>query len=288
MLQEVSWKMPYSAEISRQNPMLFLFLVDQSGSMDDQWVLPNTSKATEVTEIMNQFLLTLINKSSKGEGIRDYFCIGVIGYGAQIGSALGGVLSGKELVMISQIAKTPMRIEERKKKVISADGEIVEKTGKFPVWLDPAADGTTPMCGAIEKAKTIVENWLGLPEHKDCFPPIIINISDGEPQDGDPTLVAEQLKHLYSSDGYALFFNVHISSQKISPIEFPDSDKFLPDKYAKLLFKMSSIMPNYMVEISKEEGFEVTENSRGFVFNAKMKELEKLLIIGTRTSRELR
>lgn len=47
------------------------------------------------------------------EGVRDYFHIAVIGYGASVGSALGGRLSDRWLVPISAVADAPARLEQR-------------------------------------------------------------------------------------------------------------------------------------------------------------------------------
>jgi hypothetical protein len=57
-----------------------------------------------------------IIKCAKSEGVRDYFHIGVIGYGESVESAFSGPLAGKDLVSISEVANFPARIEERRKK----------------------------------------------------------------------------------------------------------------------------------------------------------------------------
>jgi hypothetical protein len=41
------------------------------------------------------------------------------------------------------------------------------------------------MCGALGQAQTVVQSWLS--QHPDCFPPVVIHITDGESTDGDPT-----------------------------------------------------------------------------------------------------
>ncbi len=112
----------------------------------------------------------------------------------------------------------------------------------------------------------------------------MINISDGEATDGDPSNLANNLKQLTSSDGNVLLFNVHLSSQKAAPIEFADHEEGLPDKHAKLLFKMSSPLPEYMRMVAQQEGHQVSENSRGFVFNAGIVSVIQFLDIGTRPS----
>ncbi len=88
--------MAYSAEISRVNPTCLLFLVDQSGSMSDQFGNSESSlsKADQVATIVNRFLQNLVVRCAKSEGIRDYFEVGVIGYGNSVGFAFRGTLDG--------------------------------------------------------------------------------------------------------------------------------------------------------------------------------------------------
>jgi Mg-chelatase subunit ChlD len=76
-------------------------------------------------------------------------------------------------------------------------GGLVDQTVKFPIWFDPVANGGTPMCAALGRATTILQGWLA--QHPDCFPPIVINITDGEATDGDPTGPAKTLTSLSSS-----------------------------------------------------------------------------------------
>jgi hypothetical protein len=276
--------MPYTAEISRTNPSCFLFLIDRSGSMDDTFGAGETGrkKADGVADAINRLIQNLVIKCAKSEGVRDYYHVGVLGYGSSVGPAFGGSLASKELVPISEIADNPARVEERTKKVDDGAGGLVDQTVKFPIWFDAVAKGGTPMCQALHQASAILSTWLM--EHSGSFPPIVINITDGESTDGDPTANAQQLQDLASDDGNTLLFNVHLSSSRASPMEFPDSDAGLPDKYAKLLFAVSSLLPPYMREIAQQESYDVSSDTRGFVFNADIVAVIRFLDIGTRPS----
>jgi hypothetical protein len=274
--------MPYTAEISRTNPSCLLFLIDQSGSMQDPFGGGESrkKKADGVADAINRLLQNLVIKCAKSEGIRDYYHVGVIGYGTIVGSAFIGALSGKELVPISDIATMPARIDDRTKKVDDGAGGLVDQTVRFPIWFDPLANGGTPMCQALAHAKNILSDWLA--KHTMCFPPIVINITDGESTDGDPSSAANSIKSLSVNDGTVLLFNIHISSQSAIPIEFPNSEIGLPDQYARLLFQNSSLLPDYMRGIAQQEGIPVTDGARGFVFNGDMVSVIRFLDIGTR------
>ncbi len=269
----------YTAQISRANPTCFLFLVDQSGSMAEKYTGGNLSKAEFVATATNRVIQNLIIRCAKPEP-RDYFYIGVIGYGATTGPAFGGSLGGRELASISEIANNSLRVEERIKKVSDDIGGLVEQKTKFPIWFDPVANGGTPMCQALGAAKTILEKWLA--QHPGCFPPTVLNLSDGEPTDGDPRSPSETVKGLSSSDGNVVLLNCHTSSKISEPaILFPSNGDGLHDDHSRLLFDMSSVMPELMRLRASELGFGVSESSRGFVFNAEPTDIVNFLDIGT-------
>jgi hypothetical protein len=242
----------------------------------------NEKKADRLADIMNRLLQDLSLRSSKGEVIYDYFHVGVMGYGVQVGPAFSGTLAGRQLVPLSEVANSPARIEERNKKVPDGAGGLVEQSVRFPIWFEPVASGATPMNQALGQAKGVIENWLS--QHPDCFPPTVINITDGEATDGDPSSAAEQIRQLKSSDGDVLLFNIHCSSQRSQPIAFPTSDAGLPDQFARQLFGMSSVLTPRMVTLASEHGYSAGEGARGFVFNAEMPEAIAALDIGTRPS----
>lgn len=274
--------MPYEAEVSRANPSCIFFLLDQSGSMSDPFGGGETAlrKADGASDAINRLLSNLVIKCTKSEGVRDYYYVSVIGYGGDVGPRLGGALSGREIVSISELANSPLRVEDRKRKVQDGAGGLVEEKVKFPTWFDPVADKGTPMCDALRLTKRLLQPWVA--EHPACFPPIVINITDGEATDGDPSNPADDVRSITSNDGNALLFNIHLSSQRAPPIVFPDNDAGLPDQFAKSLFQISSALPPHIISAAKQEGIQVSDGSRGFVFNAGMVELINFLDIGTR------
>lgn len=278
--------MPYSAEINRAKPTAFYFLIDQSGSMDDPWGLDTGKrKCDAVADAINRLLSTLVLRCAKGEDVRDYFQVGVLGYGGTVRSGFSGTLANRQFVPISEVADNPLRVEQRTRKEEDGIGGLVERTIRFPVWLEPNANGNTPMTAAIEEARKAVLAWTEL--YPLSYPPAVINISDGEPTDGSPQHAAEQLKQIGTNDGKVLFFNVHISGSSKRAVEFPDAEAGLPDEFAQSLFRMSSVLPPRLYEEARREGFSVTPAARGFAFNADLRSLVQFLDIGTRTA-ELR
>jgi hypothetical protein len=273
----------YLAEINRAYPGCIVFLLDQSFSMKDPFA-GNTAvrKANAAADAINKLLMDLVIRSTQnfGEGPRDYFDIGVIGYGARtgVGPCFGGSLKGRELVSISELAANLLRVEQRARTVSNEEG-VHNTTVRFPVWFDPVAEGGTPMAEAMQVARKILEPWVAA--HRKSSPPIVINITDGEPG-SSPVKAAGALTALASDDGDVLLYNIHLSRLALTPITFPSSSANLPDKYATMLFDISSQVPPQIREELNVEGYPTDPGARGFVFNADAGALLQFLDIGTR------
>lgn len=277
---------PYSAEISRDNPSCFLFLIDQSGSMEDEVAMGDDSQrlADGVADSINMWLQELSIKCAKSDGVRDYYEIGVLGYGRDVGPGFIGPLAGRELIPISEIADNPARLEERTKKIPDGAGGIMEQEVRIPMWFEPVADGGTPMCRAAKEAKRVLEGWIG--QHPDSFPPTVIHITDGESTDGNPTDWLQELSEMKTSDGNVMLFNIHLTAKPdVEPVSFLDSPDSLPDTYSKMLFETSSRLTPTMRGLAKEHGFSTSEDSRCFVLNGDLVLLVQAIDIGTRPSK---
>ena len=266
----------YDAEISRRNPGLFIFLIDQSRSMSHKISGGNRSKSTEATDAINKQIAELINRCTKSEGVRHYFDIGVIGYGFERGKSAGLISDSPE--PITEMENIIKKMESRKENI---DGQEVEF--EYPVWFEPVAASDTPMVSALGLAKTWCEQWIR--EHPDSYPPVIINISDGEATDGDPVPLSKEIAKLSTSNGNVMLWNCHLSGSSDPPVSFPSEDSPLPEeKYAAAMFQMSSRLPEPMIAIAKEEYQNIPDGARAYVFNANLEDLIKLLDIGTRVA----
>jgi len=274
--------MAYEAEISRANPTCFIFILDQSGSMADSFGGGEIaqSKAAFLADVTNKTLHDLVLRCAATEEIRNYYHVAVVGYGGSSGSAFAGLLTGKDLTPISEVANNPARVEQRIKKIPDGAGGLVDQTVKFPTWLDPKSNGATPMCAALQHVHGLLSQWVS--EHRTGFPPTVLHITDGESTDGDPTEIGKSIQSLATSDGAVLLFNCHVSSHRATNILYPDSPDSLPNDYAKTLFSISSLMPDAFRKTANEIGVPVREQSRAFVFNADPASLTQFFQIGTR------
>lgn len=276
----------YHAEISRDRPGCILFLLDQSESMGDPFAGDvRTSKAKALADAINKLLMSLVLRCTQNydEGPRNYFDVGVIGYGdsweSPPGPCLGGALEGRRLVSVRDLADNHLRVEERTQLVADGAGSLVQTKVRFPVWFDPVAVDGTPMREAVELACDIVRPWIA--KHKKSYPPIVINITDGMPND-DPTAAAGTLMSLETEDGHVLLYNLHLSDLAASPMLFPATSSGLPDDFAWMLFQMSSPVPPRIQEELSLERYSIQPGARGFVFNSDAVALIQFLDIGTR------
>jgi uncharacterized protein YegL len=272
--------MTYSAEISRDNPTCLLFVIDQSGSMDEK-MITSKSKAEFVADVLNKTIYTLITNCTRAGGVRNYFDIGVIGYGGGgVGPGLGGALSGNVIHPITALETSPLRIEDRTRLDDDGAGGVLERKIKFPVWFDATSSGGTPMCAALTKAAESIVAWCDA--HPNSYPPTILHVTDGASTDGDPDNIASALRQISTGDGECLVFNIHVSTAQGETIQFPNSDSSLPDSHAKLLFRMSSALPSHVAKLATDKGYRIAENARGFMFNADPKDIANFFDIGTR------
>lgn len=284
---------PYSQEISRQNKACFLFLLDQSFSMEEPLGSSSKRKCDELVTAINGWLQNMAIRASGDEGIKDWMDVGVFGYRTDrsanpiIESALLGRLAGRSLVSISEIGANPAKIDTRIQFIADEDtGQMIEVPCEAPVWVDPVAEGGTPMCHMLYRAHEILAEWIA--RHPRSFPPIVVHISDGESQDGDPRAYADAVRNLATEDGNVLLFNCHLSMTAADPFMFPASDANLPDELARVLFDMSSPLPDPFVRLAAGEGFRLQPGARGMAFNANMVCLIQFLNMGTQAAPGLR
>lgn len=271
----------YSAEISRSNPTAYLFLVDQSASMNDP-MLSGRTKAEFVSDVLNRTLRDLVVRCTREDGVREYFDVGIITYSADdVTNGLGGSLSSSWMHPISVIADNTLRVEDRVKQVDDGAGGLVAQTVKFPVWMDPRGYGGTPMQQAIAQAAHVIADWSDA--HQTSFPATVLHITDGESTDGDPEHNASVLRSLTTNDGETLFYNVHVSGGNVDQVRFPQSEASLPNDFAKRLFRMSSVFPQHVRDYARDAyGINLSSNSRAMVLNAEAEDLVKFVDIGSR------
>lgn len=279
--------MAYSKYWSTLHPGCMIILLDQSTSMRRKFggtqIGAGKKKCEMVATVLNNLIHELIKANTVGTDVKSRAEIAVLGYGrnGKVHNALGGVLKNKEFVGLNELNDHPLRVEICTRKEVSDDGEIIEVPTYFPIWVEPIAEGTTPMCAALRKAKQLAEKWART--HPENYPPVIINVTDGGSTDGDPTTIVRKLSLVHTNDGQALLFNCHITDNNLSGIAFPDNVTAVPrDKQARLLFSLSSVIPDTARDnIRQATGHELPAGARGFIFNGDAGSVRQMFVFAT-------
>ncbi len=263
----------YSKRVSRECPTAFVLMLDQSGSMGEIWQ-NGLSKAAQVATIVNSALKNLVLSATRGGEVYDYVDIAVIGYGGVgtegVRSMLPGTTIDSPFMRLSEIAKQP-----RVAVVQNPDGSSRRET----TWFDAVAGGGTPMNAAFDVAVKAVSNWVQ--RRDNSFPPIVINITDGESTDADPSAKARDLTGLGTSHGNTLLFTAYLGAGGGKQILYPDQPPAGMTSYALGMFNVSSVVPEVLRSNAESMNVKISPRGRGFLFNAALDEVSGLVNFGT-------
>jgi len=273
------------------HPGCLILLLDQSGSMSDPFGIAQAGsgrrKCDMVATVLNGFLNELIvtNTIACKDGsteVRPRAEVTVLGYeGDFIGPILDGELYDQVFVSLPDLQMNPIDIETRHRKEIDETGVEIEIAVPFPIWVKPRAGGGTPMCAALRQARDLAWQWAM--SHPDNYPPVIINVTDGMANDGDPLEPAQELCQISTADGQTLLFNVHITDINSAPVMYPASENELPnDTYARKLFAMSSPIPATSCNLLESlTGRSVRPGARGLIFNGDAASVRQMFVFAS-------
>ena len=289
---QMQTKTAYTAQITRNTPTAFIFLIDQSVSMQKYTTLygEEMPMAEAVARIVNHQLNELVLRCIKGSETRDYYDIAIIGYGEKAYSGWKGELEGRDFVKPSELKEHPYKKITTKKETRTRKGVKVVEIEEVQ-WIEAeATQGWTRVHLAFEKAKGLLDEWMEKHHDKDCYPPTIINITDGEFNGATKEYVLQQaneLKSMFTNDGNVILFNIHISANKAVCVTCPASkDEVSFSSLATTMYEMSSLLPmRYSDRIADLRG-DGTPNNRytAMSINADMSTLIQLMDIGTPTN----
>ena len=289
---QMQTKTAYTAQITRNTPTAFIFLIDQSVSMQKYTTLygEEMPMAEAVARIVNHQLNELVLRCIKGSETRDYYDIAIIGYGEDAYSGWKGELEGRDFVKPSELKEHPYKKITTKKETRTRKGVKVVEIEEVQ-WIEAeATEGWTRVHHAFEKAKGLLDEWMEKHHDKDCYPPTIINITDGEFNGATKEYVLQQaneLKSMFTNDGNVILFNIHISANKAVCVTCPASkDEVSFSSLATTMYEMSSLLPmRYSDRIADLRG-DGTPNNRytAMSINADMSTLIQLMDIGTPTN----
>ena len=278
----------YSQEITRRHRTAFIIALDQSTSMQEEvrFGRLKMSKAEAVAYTANILITELIDRSRRKDGVRNYYDIAVVGYSDD---EVRMLLSEDGFVSVKSLAE---RIPEAV--TISFEESMPDKTTALVKhhihpWIEPKAEGNTPMYEALLRIREMVEEWCEQEQNRLSFPPIVFNITDGEASDcndNELRYAADMLRRTGTEDGQTLLINIHLSTDLSLPsMIFPMAEELLSaNRYARLLAECSSLMPeSFNAEIGELKISASTPPYRGMGYNASVIELLSIINIGSRS-----
>lgn len=254
--------MPYEADVSRRNPALWVLLVDHG---PNPWYADSTGP-TKIANIANELIRSLVLPCVRQEGVLDRYYVALLEYGKSSNPRLNRF--GKDLIPISEVADNPIRVETKFRKCPDGSGGLIEEGFKVPVWIEPRSEPERCTCSALSYAAKLCEEWIR--DHPGTYPPTVINITGGEPTDGDPRELADRLKAQSGSDGNVLLYNIYMPQLTIrESVVFSNPRAHVADKLADMLFDMSSVLPVRIRDELTRQGYtDLTSDSRGFAINS--------------------
>lgn len=290
--QQLQSKNAYTARVDREHPTAFIFLVDQSVSMRRLTTFngEDMTLSEAVARIVNSQINELVERCVKNNDTRHYFDIAMIGYGQEAYSAWNGSLEGRDFVTPEEIRNNPFQKKMVREEVRTRKGVTIKEVEKKQ-WMTARHDGNwTHMDKALKRAEGLLVNWMHEHHDKDCYPPTIINITDGEYNgvtDDEMLQLSNQLKSMFTNDGNVLFFNIHIVPGHAEAVAFPATMAELNNNgYGEKLYNMSSLLPlNYNEQIRNIFGDKQTDiRYHAMGVNTGMERLVKMMKIGTLSS----
>lgn len=242
-----------------RSPGHLIFLIDQSSSMN----LCNTegrSRAEVVAMAIQSAIIDCVNGCISGTQIKNRLFITIIGYG-------GSDAPNAKIIKEDWVGNYVAELQD------------VKKNGGLFIPIE--ANGYAPLSKAFDLATECLETWINVCQEKieeglysDIPAPIVINITDGEPFDGEPDaearaeMSAQKLKSLKVLSNNVTLFNVYISDEG-DEVLFPKCNEIPRDCHvSKFYFGISSNIYNNVPNIHVESyGGKIHKNAKCLALN---------------------
>ncbi len=283
----------YYQPVTRKQPTACIIALDCSASMQSvvDFGCIRAPKSAAVSMVANTLIYELVLRATRHDEVRHYYDIAVLGYnGSSIEPLLGDEL---RLIPIEEVAAMMPEVEKVDYTYKNDEGEDVKTSFKYRPWVESYAVGLTPMNELLDLATQMLEEWCRQPKNANSFPPMVINITDGESTDGfDRKLLdsAMRLREVSTSDGNVLLVNILIRNMPQSDeVIFPTRDEVPSDVYARMMADMSSVLPKYydrkVRSIRKLKDKNVEQPFLAMAYNIVPHSLFDIIDIGTHITR---
>ncbi|HSU17517.1 vWA domain-containing protein [Longimicrobium sp.] len=229
--------MAYDVVATGKTPALIVYLLDISGSMSEP--LDGAPKIEHVNRAIEQVLVRMVQRSTKGGVISPRYRLAMIAYSDTPEDILGGV---RTIADVAQLGTPTLSVSR-----------------------------TTDTHAAFMTAREILRRELAQSAESERRPaPMVCHITDGQCTGSDPAPVAQEIMRMSTPDGPVLVENIYVGpGLTVSPIgdagEWPGvmSEGELADPYARKLFHMSSPLPeSYARVINESAGYALRPGAR--------------------------
>ncbi|MBQ6185455.1 MAG: hypothetical protein IJK48_06260 [Bacteroidales bacterium] len=226
----------YSMLCSRATPQFVLFLVDESISMKRE--VDGITCVQRACDYANQIVNALIKANFNKDRPANRLFICVATYDMEVKPLVCGYLS--------DIYSKPLRIDDKKRRVMGVDGTYAEMVYEQPIWVDKTAtDHIANLKASIDYARELLSMWVR--DKYDTPAPIVVNITCGNHDIDEPLAESiQELKKIRTVDGESLFLNFVVDADENQ--DFPVI-KERGGKDNNLMLASSIIPSNYQVRI---------------------------------------
>ena len=256
----------YAKQWTRNKPGHIIIMGDSSGSMS----LKDKGGYSLIERVeigANSGILSSLVRNLSNDGVKNKATFTVITYGS----------GGAKIVCKKSIADFATEGDTLPTKTVSTSAGDIE----IPQFVSGlTASGGTPMAAGFDLAYKAAEAFCKA--NPESAPPIIINITDGMPNNPSATIAAaNRCRNLSTSDGNVLIFNLHMSTNSSNKVLFPASEGELSDAAAKLLYRISDVLPKTYMAVAQAEKLPVKENSRMMTQNGNGEDIAKIINFGS-------
>ncbi len=258
-----------------------VFLIDESVAMDARVAEGTKSKAESIATALNSLLNQLTTLAELD--------VAIVGYRTdaqgkrEIGCRWAGALAGAKFVSTGSLAESPLKVEDRVRKLPGPGGVGVagEQTVKFPIWYVPTLAEAASRAAALDYCRTLLEDWLKQ-AGPNAEPPLVVDLL-GQPSEEDEQRAAdavERIRQLESPSGPPLVMHAHLGSLAgIPPTLYPSGDAQLPAGTISRLFHSASVLPEPFTAALANVQVTVNPGAKGLIYNAKMVDLIRFFSI---------
>ncbi|MBV9690301.1 MAG: VWA domain-containing protein [Ktedonobacteraceae bacterium] len=225
----------YMQPATALTPALVIYLIDASNSMNER--CGQTSKIDVVNKALLAAMKDMVRQSLRDQIVRPRYKIAIFAYSTEVIDVLHGIRTITELVPTG----TP---------TIVACGQTNTESG----------------FAAVERLLQI-----HLQEFENCPAPLVCHLTDALLNTGDPQPIVQRIKAMQVADGPVLVENVYVADNMLRKSvrdwrKWPGVHKAdqLTNEYAKLLYSMSSPLPELYRQNINNAGYNLQSGAALF------------------------